>query len=66
MALALGPARLVLPSPTPYGLDLDDQLVVILAAVVFTNLVMTVPCIWGALVKVKANNWGSMTEGLIP
>ncbi len=30
---------------------LDDELVVILAALVVTNLVMTVPCIWGALVK---------------
>lgn len=51
VALALGPARLVLPSLDFDGLHLDDELTAILAAIVITNLVMTVPCIWGALVK---------------
>ncbi len=53
VALALGPARLVLPSVDLEGLRLDGQLIVILAAMVVTNLVMTVPCIWGALVKLN-------------
>ena len=51
VALALGPARIVLP---PLALDvfqLEGTLGVILTAIVVTNLVMTVPCIWGALVK---------------
>jgi hypothetical protein len=51
VALALGPARLVLPSADFRGLRLDDELTAILGAVVVTNLVMTVPCIWGALVR---------------
>jgi hypothetical protein len=51
VALALGPARLVLPPEAFDGLRLEDEMVVILAALVGTNLVMTVPCIWGALIK---------------
>ena len=54
VALALGPARLVLPSMTFDGLYLADELAVILSTVVVTNLVMTVPCIWGALVRSNA------------
>lgn len=51
VALALGPGRLALPS---FALDrpyLGRELTAILAAMVVTNLLMTVPCIWGALVK---------------
>ena len=52
VALALGSAQLVLPSPDFAGLyHLGGESVVILGAIVVTNLVMTVPCIWGALVK---------------
>lgn len=51
VALALGPARLVLPSVEFRGFRLDDELPAILGAMVVTNLVMTVPCIWGALVR---------------
>jgi hypothetical protein len=51
VALALGLGRLVLPSVEFRGFHLDDELIAILAAMVVTNLVMTVPCIWGALVK---------------
>jgi len=51
VALALGFGRLVLPPADFGGLHLEDELVAILLAMVVTNLVMTVPCIWGALVK---------------
>jgi len=51
VALALGLGRVVLPSGHLHGLYLEDELVAILIAMVVTNLVMTVPCIWGALVK---------------
>jgi hypothetical protein len=51
VALALGTAKLVLPSGDIHGLAPEPELVVILIAMVVTNLVMTVPCIWGALVK---------------
>jgi hypothetical protein len=49
-AVALAPLRHVLP-PGPIGhLPHDPELPVLLPAVIVCNLLVTVPCIWGALV----------------
>ena len=48
IALALG--RIVLPPGKP-TLNLDHELPVLLGAVVVCNLLITVPCIWGAFLK---------------
>ncbi len=50
-AVALSPLRKVLP-PGPVGrLHVDGMLFVLLGAVVVCNLLVAVPCIWGALVS---------------
>jgi len=51
VALASGLGRVVLPPFEADMLRLDGEVVAVLAALVATNLVITVPCIWGALVK---------------
>lgn len=52
VALALGPAQLVLPSMRLRALFYHvDELAAVLAMLVVTNLIMAVPCVWGALVK---------------
>ncbi len=50
LAVALAPLRKVLP-PGPIGhVPFDRDLLVIVPAVIVCNLLVTVPCIWGALV----------------
>ena len=52
VALALGPAQLVLPSMRLRALFYHvDELVALLAMLVVTNLIIAVPCGWSALVK---------------
>ncbi len=48
LSLVMAPARLVLPEGENFTLRLDDELYVLLAGVALYNLVVTVPCIWGA------------------
>lgn len=53
LSLVMAPARLVLPPGENFRLDLDDELYVLLAGVAFYNLVVTIPCIWGAFLPLK-------------
>ncbi len=54
VAVALSPLRQVLP-PGPIGRpSLDHERSVLLGAVIVCNLLVTVPCIWGALVSERA------------
>lgn len=48
VSLALAPARLVLPKGPMESDSFDRELLVVLAAVTVSNLLITVPCIWGA------------------
>ena len=48
LSLAMAPARLVLPEGSGFPTRLDKELCVLLPGVAFCNLVVTVPCIWGA------------------
>jgi len=51
LAAALSPARAVLPPGELRTLRLEHQLPVLLVAVTLSNLLVTVPCVWGAFVK---------------
>lgn len=51
LALALAPARMVLPEGDLNNLDMGGELLVLLVAMVICNIVVTVPCIWGAFLK---------------
>jgi hypothetical protein len=54
LSLALAPARLVLPAgDSTETLYLDNELWVLLPAVAICNLLITVPCIWGAFLDAK-------------
>jgi hypothetical protein len=53
LSLALAPARLVLPAGDIESLRLEPQLWVLLPAVALCNLLITVPCIWGAFLDAK-------------
>lgn len=48
LSLALAPARVVLPEGEIRNLGMDGELFVLLGAVVICNIVVTIPCIWGA------------------
>ena len=47
-SLVLAAARLLLPATGEYAPTMYEHLPVLLAAVVVSNLVITVPCIWGS------------------
>jgi len=51
VALALAPARYVLPAGDIWPLRLDDSLWVLLSVVAVCNLVFTVPCVWLAFAE---------------
>jgi hypothetical protein len=53
LSVALAPARLVLPQGDFGGFYLDGELLILLPVVAVCNLVITVPCIWGAFLKVE-------------
>lgn len=57
VSLALAPGRVVLPPGDLADLNLEYEMFVVLAALVACNLVIAVPCIWGAFAR---------TEILIP
>jgi hypothetical protein len=48
LSVAMAPARLVLPEGGTFGLPPHHGLWVLLAGVALCNVVVTVPCIWGA------------------
>jgi len=51
LSLALAPARVVLPDGEISDVRLDGQLIVLLIAMVICNIVITIPCIWGAFLR---------------
>jgi len=54
LSLALGTGRVVLPAGNFWNVRMDDELWAILGAVIFCNLVIAVPCIWGSFAR---TNW---------
>jgi len=51
LSVALTSARIVLPSRDVVSLRLDNDSLVILPAVILCNLLITLPCIWGAFLR---------------
>jgi len=51
VSLALAPGRMVLPPGDLADLQLEYQMFVVLAALVACNLLIAVPCIWGAFAR---------------
>jgi len=51
VSLALAPGRLVLPPGDLADLDLEFEMFAMLAALVACNLLIAVPCIWGAFAR---------------
>ncbi len=51
LSLALAPARVVLPEGEITNLNMDGELFVLLTAMVICNIVVTIPCIWGAFLR---------------
>lgn len=52
LSLALAPARVVLPAGDVERVHLEDELWLLLPAAAICNLLITVPCIWGAFLDV--------------
>ncbi len=50
LSLVLGAVRVILPTQEHWSLAMDDELWVLLGAVTLSNLLITVPCIWGSFV----------------
>ena len=48
LSVVLGAGRLLLPVEEEWRLYMDDELWVVLSAVILCNLLITVPCIWGS------------------
>jgi hypothetical protein len=48
LSLAMAPARLVLPDGLAFRFELPKEAYVLLAGIAFCNVVVTIPCIWGA------------------
>jgi hypothetical protein len=53
VSLALGPARVVLPPGEIKSLDFDEELIVLFVALMICNLLIAVPCIWGAFLRAR-------------
>jgi hypothetical protein len=53
LSVALAPARLVLPQGDFDDFYLEGELLILLPVVAVCNLVITVPCIWGAFLKAE-------------
>lgn len=53
LSLALAPLRFVLPPGEVERLHLDRELWVLVPAAAVCNLLITVPCIWGAFIKAE-------------
>jgi len=51
VSVALAPARMVLPPGDAWSFRIDHELPVLLPAVILCNLVITIPCIWGAFAR---------------
>jgi hypothetical protein len=51
LAVALSPLHSILPPGGAARFHLDRELLVVLSAVILCNLLVTVPCIWGAFVS---------------
>ncbi len=49
LAVALSPLRLVLPPGAFNGIPVEGESLIAIATVTMGNLIMTVPCVWGAL-----------------
>jgi hypothetical protein len=48
LSLAMATVRWILPEGEGWEVAMDDELYVILPGVAFCNMVVTIPCIWGA------------------
>jgi hypothetical protein len=53
LSLALAPARFVLPSGEIERIHIERELWVLIPAAAICNLLITVPCIWGAFMKAR-------------